>query len=427
MNAKYKAISAFAVLIVVYTLYTILLQIGGSTIGLIPQLFYAFIIGFVASLAVSLAIDRGKGLISILGNPKMLVAILAIGLINNALAQLFLGIGTLGTNAIVSGVVYRIWIVAVALLTPLVLRQRVKRMQLLATLVGFAGLYLVVSGGTLFSINMAETPYIGFILLSALFSVIVTLIYGKYTFNILAAIVFYNLISVVAFGLLAVFTHTSLAVAFPTSAIFSVLVYGILGFGISSPLYYYSVKVLGPQMVGNTILVVPFLVIILSAIILGTPVEAYYVIAAVLITGGVLLQRHYSKSTERITRNKRLDRFTVFDVTGTFIDNKSPEISNGIAGDNRAFAIRINANGTGDEVHSRVFGKYNCIAFTSRKPHTATTADEIATIKEAMGLEEGETALIGLGNPDRLEEAFDEFVTVSGNAPPSTESDWKRQ
>ncbi|MDE1873590.1 MAG: DMT family transporter [Candidatus Micrarchaeota archaeon] len=426
MDNKYKAAFALAFLVIIYTLYTILLQIGGSTIGILPQLFYAFLIGMVVSAAVSLALDGGKALREILGKPNLLLAVLAIGLVNNALTQLFLGFGTLGTNASVASVVYRSWVIMAILLVPLVLRQKIRKMQLLATLVGFSGLYLIISGGTLIGINYSQAPFIGLVLLSALCSAIVTLIYARYTFNIFAGIVFYNLVSLVMVGSLAFATGTSLAVTFPPSALFSVLFYGIFGFGIATSLYYYSVKVLGPQTVGNSILVVPFVTILLSAILVATPIQPYYIIAALLISVGVLIQRYYSRSAERITKNKVLDKFTIFDVTGAFVGNKSPFIADSIAGENRAFAIRLNGGKIEDKSHRDLFSKYGCTSFTNRKPHAATTPDEMATIGDALKLNKGETALIGLGNPDRLEDAFAEFVSNPENSPKQSDTEWRK-
>jgi drug/metabolite transporter (DMT)-like permease len=413
MNSRYKAAFALAFLLLVYTLYTILLQIGGSTIGLIPQLFYAFLVGFVVSSVVSFVMDRGKGFASIVGSPKMFLTMIAIGLINNALSQLSLGIGTLGTNPSIGGIVYRSWVIMALILTPLVLKQKVKKIQIFATLIGFLGLYLVLSGGTLFGFNFAQAPFMGFLLFAALSSVMVTLIMSKYTFNVFGAAVIFNFASFLLLAFLAVATHTSLAVNLPLSSAFSVLFLGIFGFGVGTTLYYYTIKVFGPQVVGNAILIVPFLTILFSFFLVGTPIRAYYVVAALLISAGVILQRHYSMLPERITKSRILDRFTIFDVTGAFISNKSPEISSSIAGGNRAFAIRLDGRGLDEMAHAGVFGRYGCLSFTTQKPHAKVTAEEIRTVADAMKLEGSDTALIGLGNPDRLEDAFAEFLSTS--------------
>lgn len=411
MNTKYKAVFALAFLLLVYTLYTILLQVGGSTIGLIPQLFYAFLVGFAISSIVSFTMDRGKGLVSIVSSPKLLLAILVVGLINNALAQLSLGIGTLGTNPSIGGIIYRSWVLIVLLLTPLVLKQKVKKMQVLATLIGFVGLYLVISGGTLFSFDPSQAPFMGFLLISALCSVVVTLIMSRYTFNVYGAAVLFNFVSFLALALLATSTHTALIVNFTLPTTFSILFLGIFGFGLGTSLYYYTIKILGPQFVGNTILSIPFLTIFLSTILIGTPFKAYYIVAALLISTSVLLQRHYSSRPERITEKSALSQLQIFDVTGAFANNSSYVISNHIAGGNRAFAIKLNSK-FDETLHSSIFLKNQCMAFTNINPHDGTKPEEIEFINDVMGLKEGDMALIGIGDPKSLEASFEEFVTV---------------
>lgn len=410
MNMRYKSTLTLIFLVFIYTLYTILLQIGGSTIGLIPQLFYAFLVGLVASCVISFAMDRGRGLFSIASQPRMLLAVLATGIINNALNRLFLGIGTLGTNPSVASIIQRSWLILVALFTPLALRQKVNKMQMLAILIGFLGLYLTVSGGTLLSFDYSEAPYMGFVLLSAVCSAFITLVMSRYTFNIYGATVLFNLASLVFLGVLAILTHTSLAVSFPPSALFTVVFFGIFGFGIATNLYYYAVKVFGPQTVGNAFLAIPFSTFVFSAIILNTPIKTYYVAAAMLITLGVLLQKRYSSAPERITSKSTLEKMVIYDITGAFAGNKNPTIANQILGGNRALAVKLNGLSFDEKLHNQMFTKRGCIAFTSEKPHKDAGSDEIEFINEIMGSKEEGAALIGIGNPQKLEDAFEEFI-----------------
>lgn len=417
MNSKYRSTLILVFLVFIYTLYTILLQIGGSTIGLIPQLFYAFLVGFVASCVLSFAMDRGRGLISIVSKPRILLAILAAGLINNALRQFFLGVGTLGTNPPISSIIQRSWVIIVMLFTPLALRQKVNRMQVFAIAVGFLGLYLIASGGTFLSIDYTQAPFMGFVLLSAFCSAVTTLVMSKYTFNIYGATALFNLVSVVLLGLMAVVTHTSLAVSFPTTALFTVLFFGVFGFCIATNLYYYAIKAVGPQVLGNALLAVPFSTIVFSALILNTPIKAYYLAAATLIALGVLLQKRYSSVPERITSKSILEKVVIYDITGAFAGNKNPVIANQIFGGNRAFAVRLDADGFSEEAHSDTFTKYGCISFTNKRPHREVRQEEIEFINEIMGLKNEDVALIGMGSPQKLEDAFAEFVSKPTPSP----------
>jgi drug/metabolite transporter (DMT)-like permease len=413
MKAFYKGAIALTIGIIEVAFWSIVLQVGGSKIGILPELFYGFLVGSIASIAISLVVNRGRGLVAIARQPKMFGLILVAGLLNDVLTQLFLGFGTLGTNPSIGSIVFRTWPIFIALLTPLVLRQKVKKAQYFATLTGFLGVYIIVSGGTLFSINASQAPYIGMLLLAALCSSLSILAMNKYNVDTTGAIAIFNTSSFVVISILILVTNTSISIAFTPIIIISILFLGVVAYAIGTTLYYYAIKILGSLVTGNSALAVPFLTIVFSFLLIRTPLVSYYFVAALLISTGILLQHRYSTRQERVTRNKVLDRFTIFDVTGAFISNKSPEISGSIAGGNRAFAIRLDGRGLDEMAHAGVFGRYGCLSFTTQKPHAKVTAEEIRTVADAMKLEGSDTALIGLGNPDRLEDAFAEFLSTS--------------
>jgi drug/metabolite transporter (DMT)-like permease len=410
MNVRQKAAIALTFVVFELSFWSIFLKVGGNSIGILPQLFYGFLVGLIVSLALSLAIDRGGGIMSIVKDRRMLIMVIIIGLLNNALTQLFLGIGTLGTNPSVGAIVYRSYVIMVALLTPLIIKQKVKRMQMLACVIGFLGIYVILSGGTLFTFNASTAPFMILLLVSALCTTFSALFINRYTFNALGAVVIFNLASLLFISGLAAATNTSLIVTFTPSAIVSVLFLGAFAYGIGTALVYYSIKVYGPLLFGNVILLVPFLTIFFASLVAGTPVLWYYLLAAILMSTGVILQRRYSKVAERATSNKLLQKLTIFDITGAFISNKGQVITNQIRGGNRALAIKLDKNITydagsdGDE-----FRKRNCIVFTSNAPHEDAKPDEIDFIKEIIGASSDETVLVAMGNPDNIESAFEEF------------------
>ena len=412
MKLIHKAWIALAILVLEISLWSVMLKVGGSSIGLLPQLFYGFLIGIVVSVTANIFMGKTKALSSIMQNKSAIVLILFAGLMNNAFTQLLLGIGTLGTNPSIGSIVYRSWVVIVILLTPLILRQRVNSKQLIEILIGFAGVYLIFSGGTLFAINSSEAPFVGILLLSGLCTAISALFMNKYTFDPTSTVVLFNIGSFIFIGLIIAATHTSLNVAFTPSSIIATLFLGIFGYGIGTSLAYYSYKILGPLIPGNAITVVPFLTILFSAILSNTPVRSYYILSAILISGGVLIQRRYSSHPERITEKGALSQLQIFDVTGAFANNGSYAISSHIAGGNRAFAIKLAESKFDDNLHSSIFSKYKCMAFTNLKPHDGARPEEIEFINDILGLKQGEIALIGIGDPKDLEASFEEFVTV---------------
>jgi drug/metabolite transporter (DMT)-like permease len=408
MNVKHKAALALAFVVFELSFWSIFLKIGGSSIGLIPQLFYGFLVGLMVALVISFARDRGRALYSTVKKPQVLLLIAFMGLLNNAFTQLFLGIGTLGTNPSIASVVYRSWPIMIALLTPIIVGQKVKKIQTAATILGFFGIYLILSGGTLFSFNIATTLFIGALLVAALCTSFSGLFMNKYTFDPFATVVLFNLSSLIFITSLAMVTGTSLSVSFTVASAVSVLFLGVFAYAIGTAMVYYVIKVFGPLLFGNVALTVPFFTIFLSALITDTPIKWYYILAALLISAGIILQRSGSLRLERVTKKKSLNKTTIFDVTGAFISNKSQTISKGIAGGSRAFAMKLGSTGFDETLHGRLF--QNCIAFTSKSPHSDVTNAEIDFINDIMGAKDNEV-LIAMGNPKDLESGFDNFIS----------------
>ncbi|MCL4379139.1 MAG: DMT family transporter [Candidatus Marsarchaeota archaeon] len=412
MKVRYKATLALAFIVFELSFWSIFLKIGGSSIGLIPQLFYGFLVGLAVSLTISLVRDRGKSLYAIAKQPSTLLLIAFMGLLNNAFTQLFLGIGTLGTNPSIGSVVYRSWPIIIALLTPVIVGQKVKKMQMAATVLGFLGIYVILSGGALFSFNIATTLFVGVLLLAALCTSLSGLFMNKYTFDPFAMVVVFNLISLAFITLLSVATGTGLSVSFTTASVISVLFLGVFAYGIGTVLVYYVIKIFGPLLFGNAALTVPFFTIVLSSLITNTQIKVYYILAALLISAGIVLQRSGSIHPERLTKRSSLRGVTVLDVTGAFIGNKNQSIAHKILGGGRAFAIEAPSTGFDEKLHRVLFK--GCIVFTNKRPHPDVTNAEIDFINEIMGTKNAEV-LIALGNPKDLENGFADFVSAAKN------------
>ena len=61
------------------------------------------------------------------------------------------------------------------------------------------------------------------------------------------------------------------------------------------------------------------------------------------------------------------------------------------------------------DAHSQMFEKRRCIAFTNAEPHTDVQPEEIEFVNGTLELNEGGTALIGVGGSSELEDSFKEF------------------
>lgn len=185
MKLAYSGFIALVVALLELSLLPVMLDIGGKSIGTITLLFYAFLVGSVTSLIVSYYMNRMQGIIEIVKSRKVFGVIVIAGLLNDVISQLFLGIGTVGTNPIIGATIFRTWVIIAALFVPLTLKQKVDKIQYIATIIGFLGVYVLATNGSFISINLADLPFILILFGSALCTVYPNLAMKKYNVDTL--------------------------------------------------------------------------------------------------------------------------------------------------------------------------------------------------------------------------------------------------
>ena len=413
MKIIYKGFFALAFVVLYSSLVTIALQTGGNSIGALPLLLYSCVVGTATMLVVSYFQDRGRGFISLLKDKKILLILAVTGIFAYAISTLLFTFGTLGTTPSVSAIIYRTYPLIIALLTPLTLKQRVSSRQLLSLIIGFASVGIVLTNGSFTSINLQELPYIGFVLLSALAVAITTIIIKKYNASTIGFVILANAASTIFTVFIILIFHISVPINLSISTILSIIVIGAFDFGIGSLFFYYSYKVFSTSLVGMSTLAIPFLTIILSFVLLDTSIQPYYFFAAVVLTIGILLhEKGALHAPERVKESPGLQKMTVYDVTSAFIENHTKDIYECIRGNGRALAIKLEGNVKYEKEHyEQLFKQRNYIVFTSREPHHGIRKEEIEFINEIIGLKEGETALIAIGDPKNIESIFEELVS----------------
>lgn len=410
MEAKNKGFLVLAVLIVESVFVPIALDVGGLQIGVVPLLLYSLLIASAIGVLASYLDDRCKGFTELFSK-KMFLPMFAAGLLGYAVTMLLQGFGTVGTNPSVSAVVWRSWVIMLAILTPFVLKQKVTAKEYLGIGLGMLSVYVVMTGGTLVSIDFQEAPFVAMLLLSGLAMTVSTLLMKRYSasttgFNLLAV-----LSSLLFMALWIFFYHLNISFSFSTSTVLSILLLGVMETGLGAILYYEAFKRLNNAFVGGSMLTVPFFTILFSTALVNTPLSTYYVIAAVLLGAAMFVLRGTSsKAPQHITSSDLTKELWMFDITSAFIDNRSEEISGHIKGDNRALAIKIkDERGDSDRVEPRI--TESCFIFTDKRPHPKVSEREISFIREIMGIEKGETAVIGIGETSQIEATFRDFYS----------------
>src|SRR5574340_3561 len=142
MRTSQKGIAALAIIILQAAFLPIALQIGGQSIGIIQFIFYTSIIAAVVCLIASYLDDKWKGLSDLFRTKKTFVVATIAALLGYPITLLLFNIGVIGTNASVGVVVWRSWVLILAIMTPLALRQKVSVKSSAALAIAFVGIYI---------------------------------------------------------------------------------------------------------------------------------------------------------------------------------------------------------------------------------------------------------------------------------------------
>ena len=396
------------------SLLPILSSTGAATLGTVPLLFLTFLTGTIVSAMLVLYKKRTKALVDMFSKRNAILTLSISGLLNFAIAQAFLTLGVLGANPIIASLVLKLWPIFMALMLPFVLRTKVKPAQFIALTIGFLGVYILITNGTLaFNGDVGLAIAVLLIVASTLATASSNVIIRARNYDMYVQIFIFNLMSFLFFAFLFIGGNQfQLLHNLTSSDILSFLFLGGITYSIGAFMFFYALKVLNPVFVANATYATPFLTIALSSLLLGTKLYDYYFYAAGLILVALLIQRKYATTSERYAGGKTPSKNNVlFDVTGVFVNNTGKVISASIEGNGRAMAIKMEMKTLTDIGQEQIKSNRQCILFSTADPHSEVRNDEINYVNEIVGIKENEVAIIGIGNEKEVEGALTELTS----------------
>ena len=389
---------------------TIFLDIGGSSIGAVTFLFYANLVGALTMLLIMYSQDRCREFLLIFKKRENLLLLMAMAFIIAVVAELLLVVGTIQTTPSISGILYRLFPIFIALLTPVVMRQKISVRQYASLVLGFAGVYVILSNGSLLALDISELPAILMLVGSAIATAIPTLMVRKLNVSSSVFMALSTIIAVIVFLPTIFILHENLFPAFSISTLASIIFIGAIEFGIGGVFYYYSYKRFNTSLTGAAMMSTPFLTVIMSYLILGTPMQPYYFLAAGLLAIGVIVQnREFLSAPERRKESIKLKNIRIFDVTSAFISNKSPVIKDFVSGNNRALAIKLGENEVKKFGEKEAETTEKAIFFMHTEPPPDIEGEEIDFLIEILDLQAESVALVGMGDPETVERVLQDF------------------
>lgn len=400
MELKQKAYILTILAVMWASMQPIFLSFGrGTEMNTFFLLVYA--IAIPASLAFVVSRGKLKELRTALSDWRKVAILAVIGLVLFIPTEYGVTYAETYVSASLVAVMLRMSPLLMLMLLPIVLRERLSKYQILALSLGFVGIYIALSGGSLFGVFSNSSAWvIGLLALMAFVYSFSIILIRKYVFDIsvilfgAAVTMFLLLLGInVASGLqLQPLTSLQIGIA----AILGVT-YNVIGYSI----FYTYARVLKATVSANILSFSPFLTFILAGIILGQPVYAYYVVIALLAVVGIVMQSFDKVGGAYVAKSNEetLKRMTIFDVTGIFANTGELAINSTIKDGGRVLAVRFDAQHA-DKINGLVGDPQSTGVYTASHEGIGK---ESAYVKDVLGARPDDIVVMKAGKLDECE------------------------
>jgi len=417
MEIKYVANSYLLMALILGALLPVMLYLSkGMNTGEFLLVTYA--ISTPSALAFAVAMGKRKKIAEYISNKKTFATIAFIGLLNYAFLEYGLTYAERFVSASLATVVYRSYPLLMLLFLPVILRERITKHQVAALLLGFAGLYLALTGGTLLSIKSGEMEIILFLIVIAMASAIATILVKKYMFDMETSMFIFNLANLVFFAVFFIASGAPLSPILPKELI-PILYVGIVYNVLTGFMYYSALRMLKTTFVTNIYFLSPFITFLFAYAILGEAIKIYYVAIAVLVAIGIIIQ-NFDKIGGTYRARKRQYRFTIFDVSGAFANTGDIAISKSLDTGGRVLAVRL-AREHAEKIQKVLAdSKYEGIIVDLGNYDTNIEEDrkrEYRFVREIVGAEPEDIVIMKVGD---TKEGENFFSTLEQIAEPAT-------
>jgi drug/metabolite transporter (DMT)-like permease len=310
-------------------------------------------------------------------------------------------------------VIFRMNPLLMLLFLPVFLRERLSGKQVLALSLAFMGILIGISGGSLNVFANPDLPIIGFLLLMTLGYALANVIFKWQMLDSDLFLTASGFILTIFFG--ALFLATG-AQALPLSGTqISIIIYIAITNIFSFYMYFYAFKTFKTTLVTNVFSVSTFLTFIWSYLVLGTPVEGYYIAMAVLALLGVYVQTQDKIGGSYLTRRVRKGESpTMFDVTGAFADTGEIAIETAIRNGGRVLAMKLDGKHR-EKVQQVVHEGKHANVFTDTH---GDIPQESSFVREIVGAESGDMVVMKAGDTDESERFFEALSGAIENPEP---------
>ncbi len=343
MNIKTKALIFITLAMVGGALFPLALKVTvANNVNPYSFLFLSYILATVASFVLVVAKGKTQQLREYLGNPREYLKIGIVGFTFAGLAFYGISWAEQSISAILATVVYRMQPLLMLLFLPVLLRERVSKTQVAALLLAFAGIYIAVTGGNPLAFSGADAGVVLSLFAIVLIGSLAGVFIKRYTTDMECTMFMFNSTSLVFATALFLYTGAQLPALNPTTAL-TLLYIGVpTSVGVTY-LYFRGFRTLKTTFVTNYYCLSPFITAVFAAILLNETIQPYYLVIAVLVTIGIVIQKFDKEGGTYMTKSKmHVEDLWIFDVTGAFHDTRVEAIRKTLSGGGRVLAIKLN-------------------------------------------------------------------------------------
>jgi drug/metabolite transporter (DMT)-like permease len=421
MDIKTKAYIFILFSLVGGALFPIALKVAAqSNVSIYSFMFMAFLISTPTSLLLVALRGKLSRLKAYAKNPKEYLMLGLIGFTNLAFVDYGIIYSEHFVSASLATVIYRMQPLLMLLFIPLVLRERVTKIQMAALMLAFAGIYIALGAGGLSVSWGTDTGIVLFLVAMTLISAFSTVFLKRYTTDMESTMFIFNSVAlVIALGLFLL--NGGQLPMLNTSSTIALLYMGVI-MSVCVPFFYYSAfRVLKTTFVTNLYFLSPFLTILFAGMLLNEPIYTYYIIVAVLVAVGLIIQKFDKEGGTYVAKSKSVTgspATTIYDVTSAFTDTNVEAIHNTIKGSGRVLAIKLNH---AHMHHIRSVKPHESGVVYTDSDKNYVSQSQASFLKEIMGKAEGEIVLMFAGNPSHAEAYLKEIGSKATEQGANTE------
>ncbi len=416
MKVKTFGYVVLGIAVLMLGLFPVAYRFANSTDPLTLALYIA-LVGTVASFILMMYKGTQGYLVGYFTKRTPLLVILACGLLEFAGINLIFSYTTHYITASLVAVIYRTWPLMALLLAPLLLRERISKMELLGVFIAFAGMaiaFLWTSGNSLTGVAL---PALALVFLAALMDAVVSSLQKRYSYELTSLIFAFNLVSAAALLPIALYFNAA-SPDFTSSIAGAVIFIGILQNVLITFFFILAFRSVKTSVASNAFMLVPFATMVFEFLILGQPIVLAYVAMAISVCIGFVVVNIRSKNASSYVASRKDTALpTIYDVTSAFVSTGSAGVSRAMHAGGKVLAFYKKVEASGMDRGIDMVEKMNddgsaygeCFLFTSVDPADGIRPAEMEYVKEIVGHGDDDLVVLGAGEPSAVEHAFEEL------------------